>query len=137
MVGNMPKVHTYRCQIAAPPFNEMQLELFAMAEFPGPTKRGWLVGLDEVRGLMQQSRRADLVVRFYEAVSTKSRPRGAGSERRRSGETNCGRRRRTGSLDAFGDANRAQVCRQRLAQAGRHNPDHCFPASSDGLIDNH
>ena len=66
MVGNMPNVHTYRCQLAAPPFNEMQLELFALPEYPGPTKRGWLVGLDGVKGLMQQSRRADLVVRFYD-----------------------------------------------------------------------
>jgi hypothetical protein len=61
----MANVHTHVRQIEGATFDRIESELFAMAEYPGTNERS--VALDEVQGLMEQSKRADLIVRFHDS----------------------------------------------------------------------
>jgi hypothetical protein len=61
----MANVHTHVRQIPGPTFDRIEKELFAMPEYPGTNERS--VALDEVQGLMEQSMRADLIVRFHDS----------------------------------------------------------------------
>jgi hypothetical protein len=60
----MASVHTHVRQVPGPAFDRIERELFGMAEFPGTNESP--VELGEVQGLMEQSRRSDLIVRFHD-----------------------------------------------------------------------
>jgi hypothetical protein len=61
----MANVYTHVRQIPGPVFDRIESELFSMAEFPGTNSRA--VAFGEVLGLMEQSRRSDLIVRFHDS----------------------------------------------------------------------
>jgi hypothetical protein len=61
----MATIHTHVRQIERATFDRLEQEIFKMAEYPGTDEQP--VAFGEVEGLMEQSRRSDLVVRFHDS----------------------------------------------------------------------